>query len=152
MKFRDIVELFRDWSSSSSRLVFTELLGKLAHKSPLKISICELLAHPSQYAGISVVMTVRITATKEGASLWDPACTKVGLRLHSDPATSSDPAMLELDRVLNEHGLSDHPVIATLTGEFRQNHYDDIRHQAKAVFNAVAASDIRQSQSIEHRK
>jgi len=41
-------------------------------------------------------MSVRITAMKEGASLWDPGCSKLGVSLVTDPAVRSEPGILDL--------------------------------------------------------
>jgi len=61
-----------------------------------------------------MVITVRISAFKHGTSLWDPACPKLGTDLHTDPSVSPDPSLQELRTALRQHGLGDHPVIATL--------------------------------------
>jgi len=112
------------------------------------VSLCEVLSHPAAYAGKTVMVTVRILSTKEGASLWSPECRKrgIGLRIEVE-----GPGIPELRRALDLHGLADHPVVATLVGTLDPDHYDDITHRTRPVFKAISARDITQSQNVEHR-
>jgi hypothetical protein len=112
------------------------------------VSLCDVLSNPRAYAGKTVMVTVRILSTKEGASLWSPDCRKrgVGLRIEAE-----GPGMPELREALDLHGLADHPVVATLVGTLDPNYYDDIRHRKRQVFKVTAAKDIRQSRNVEHR-
>jgi hypothetical protein len=112
------------------------------------VSLCDVLSHPGAYAGKTVMVTVRILSTKEGASLWSPDCRKRGVWLRIE---AEGPGMPELRQALHLHGLGDHPVVATLVGTLDPDHYDDITHRKRQVFKATAARDIRQSRSVEHR-
>lgn len=147
-----------EWGQAVTRTVAVLACAGLAlaaqdggNKSAPSVSLCEVLTHPAEYSGKNVMLSVRITATKEGASLWDPGCSRVGVSLVTDPEVRSKPGIAELYRVLRLHGLSDHPVIARLSGVFLENQNSAVRHRRRPVFKAVAASDIRQSQAVEHR-
>ena len=96
-------------------------------------------------------MTVRITKTKDGTSLWNPSCAKHGIGMLMDAPSGSRPGLSELRRALTLHGLSDHPVIATLTGVFLYNDYDEIRHRHRSVLKVIDAVEIKQSETVEHR-
>jgi hypothetical protein len=115
------------------------------------VSLCEVLSHPAAYVGNNVTVTVRILSTKEGASLWNPDCRRLGVWLRIEPDARTGPGIAELGQALALHGLGDHPVIATLTGVFDPNHYDDIAHQKRPVFRAIAAKDITRSRNVERR-
>jgi hypothetical protein len=94
-------------------------------------------------------MTARITATKEGSFLWTPACRNLGVvSLQLEGQAESDSGLKGLQEMLRSHGLSDHPVIATLTGTFTYNQQPD-EHRHRAVFRANAASDLKQSDRVE---
>lgn len=113
------------------------------------ISLCEVLAHPADHSGRTLRMTVRITATKEGSFLWTPGCRNLGvvsLRMEGQPESES--GMKGLQDMLRAHGLSDHPVIATLTGTFIYNQQPE-EHRHKAVFTVNAASDLKQADRVE---
>lgn len=118
---------------------------------PVSVSLCEVIEHPTDYSGKSVVMTVRIWATKEGTSLWNPACKKYGIRMWFGVPFESKPALLELNRALSIYGLGDHPVIATLTGVFEKDNYDEILHRHYPVLKVINAVDIKRSQAVERR-
>ena len=117
----------------------------------LEITLCQMLTAPTEYTGKKIVLTARITSTKEGANLWSPACPRIGINLHVDQEFRSAPGIPELYRALALHGLGDHPVIATLTGFLDNDYFDEIRNQHRRVFKAIAASNIRQSQRVERR-
>ena len=57
--------------------------------------------------------------------------------------------LLELHRALSIYGLGDHPVIATLTGVFENNNYDEILHRHYPVLKIIDAIDIKISQAVE---
>jgi hypothetical protein len=135
--------------------VFVLAGGPCAHGETngpsVSVSLCDVIEHPRDYSGKSVVMTVRITATKEGTSLWNPSCAKDAIGMLIDAPSESGPGLLELRRAIKLHGLSDHPVIATLTGVFLYNDYDEIRHRRRSVLKVIDAAEIKQSQTAEHR-
>jgi len=124
---------------------------ELGNRSLPRVSLCEVLTHPTEYSGKSMVVSGRITATKEHVGLWDPGCSKLGVSLVTGPKAESEPGITELYRAIRLHGLSDHPVIADLTGIFLENEYDNVRRRRRSVFKAVAAANIRQSQTVERR-
>lgn len=94
-------------------------------------------------------MIVRITATKEGSFLWTPGCRNLGVvSLQMEGLSESDSGMKGLQDMLRAHGLSDHPVIATLTGTFTYNSQAD-EHRHRAAFKANTASDLKQSAHLE---
>jgi hypothetical protein len=114
------------------------------------VSLCEVLTHPSNYSGRKVKMTVRITSTKEGGFLWTPSCRSLGVAtLQIDDAVDSDSGISDLLDLLRSHGLSDHPVIATLAGTFIYNPKKD-EHRQRSVFKANAASNLKLSNHLEH--
>jgi hypothetical protein len=115
----------------------------------VRVSLCDVVEHPTYYSGKSVVMTVRILATKDGTSLWNPTCKKYGIRVKFGVPFESKPGLLELHRALSIHGLGDHPVIATLTGVFENNNYDEILHRSYPVLKIIDAIDIKISQAVE---
>jgi hypothetical protein len=128
-----------------------ETLAKGEDIKSVRVSLCDVLAHPKDFSEKSLIVTVRITATKEGASLWSPDCKKFGVDLLTDASAKSQPGIVALDQVLRLHGMSNHPVIATLSGIFINDEYDEFRHLHRSVFRATAATDIKQSENEEHR-
>jgi|HubBroStandDraft_6_1064221.scaffolds.fasta_scaffold191910_1 hypothetical protein len=116
-----------------------------------KVSLCDVLAQPSKYAGKTITLTVRITSTKEGTSLWSPDCSKLGVRLHVDREVRSEGGIAALYVEMDKYGLSDRPIIATLTGVYVSDYFDEIRHRNYPVFKAVSAKDITRSPKAEHR-
>ena len=104
--------------------------------------MCEILTHPTKYSGSNLIIAARFTATKEGTDLWDHGCPGLGVDLLEDPSVDSHPDMVELYRMLKKHGVSDHPVTAILTGQFKVDQYDVARQRKRWVFIVVAASDI----------
>jgi hypothetical protein len=109
-----------------------------------KVSMCALMATPKQYSGSMVEVAVRFTRTKEGTRLWDISCPDYGADLWIDPAVANDPSFLKLDEMLNAHGLSDHPVMATIQGVFSYAQYDKVRRQKRSTIKAEVVSDIKQ--------
>ena len=113
--------------------------------APPKVALCEVLAHPADYSGKAMTMTARITATKEGSFLWSPSCRNLGLTLQIEDQAKSDTGIQRLLEMLRQHGLSDHPVTATLTGVFLYNQQDEYRNRRRSVFRVSAASEIKQA-------
>jgi hypothetical protein len=120
-------------------------------EKPVNVSLCDVLARPKDFSGKTLIMTVRITSTKEGSFLWSPECRKLVLHLEIDASARSQKGISDLYQALKLYGLSDHPVVATLTGVFIYDQYDETRHRRSSVFNASAATDIKQSVKEEHR-
>lgn len=119
--------------------------------APIKLPLCEVLTHPKKYSGRNLIVTARFTATKEGTNLWDHGCPSLGVDLLEDPSVDSHPDMVELYRMLKDHGLSDHPVTAMVTGQFKDDQYDSVRDRRRRVFIAVSAAYIRQTKHVERR-
>ena len=115
---------------------------------PTTVSLCEVLAHPTDYSGTKITMTVRIVGTKEGSFVWSPRCRDLGRPLLQveDQSKPESGVKLLLD-MLRSHGLSDHPVVATLTGVFTYEQLGMPSNRHKAVFKVSAASDIKLSDS-----
>ena len=110
-----------------------------------KVALCDVLAHPADYSGKTLTMTVRITATKEGRFLWSSSCRNLGLPLQIEDQAKSDMGIQGLLEMLRQHGLSDHPVAATLTGVFFYNQQDEYRNRRRSVFRVSSATDIKQA-------
>lgn len=123
----------------------------VAESAATEVSLCDVLKEPAHYAGKTLMMTVRITSTKEGASLWSPGCSKLGVSLHVDRKHQSESGIVELYREMDKYGLSDHPIIATLTGIYDVEYFDPIRHRKRIVFRAETARDIKRSTKPEFR-
>jgi len=119
--------------------------------APQEHSLCDVLLHPKKYSGTTLMLKVRITATKEGSGLWDPACPNLGVDLLAIKDADSNETLVELYRMLRIHGMSDRPVIAMLTGEFTADQYDSLRDRHRSVFTVAAAADITQTKRVEHR-
>lgn len=60
-------------------------------------------------------------------------------------------ALGELEDALKAHGLSDHPVIATMRGVILFNQYDKIRRKKRTVLAIDSVEDVHQAASVEHR-
>jgi hypothetical protein len=110
-----------------------------------------MIRNPSAFANRRTEVVVRITATKDGSSVWDPACSKSGFRFQIAPVAQDRPDILKLHRALREHGLSDHPVVAVLRGVLVIDQWDEIRRIRRTTFVVDAARDIRLSPSVERR-
>ena len=119
-------------------------------EKPVNVSLCEVLTRPKDFSGKTLIMTVRITSTKEGGFLWSPECKKHVLYWKIDASARSQKGILDLYQALKLYGLSDHPVVATLTGVFIYDQYDGTSHRRSSVFNASAAADIKLSVKEEH--
>jgi hypothetical protein len=70
------------------------------------MSLCELLVHSKQYVGRTVSVRVRVTATKHGTGIWDPACSGWGADLQWQ---GSSPGMKRLDEALKKFGMGTIP-------------------------------------------
>lgn len=123
-----------------------------ADNPPLKPALCELFAHPGKYSGKDLMVSARITQTKDGSDIWDPGCPNSGAILRTNPSSESDPTVVELYRTLRLHGLSDHPVTAILFGVLRDEPYEQIPGRGRLIFVVTAASGISQTKHIERRK
>lgn len=120
-----------------------------AHGTPAKVTLCEVLARPAEYSGKTLTMTVRVTATKEGSFLWSPGCKNLQMPLQIEGQAKSNSDIQNLLEMLRLHGLSDHPVIANLTGVFLYNQHDEYHSFPWSFFRVSAATHVRQSDSIE---
>lgn len=107
-----------------------------------------VLKDPSKYAGKTITVVARISFTKEGGFLWSPGCSKRRVRLIIDLKDESGTAGGFL-AALRRHGLSDHPVIATLTGIYVPDYYDNIRNRHYPVFRVTAAAHVTRSRNVE---
>lgn len=116
-----------------------------------KVALCKLLVDPKAYKGKSVEVVARITATKEGIDIWDPACSSLGLNLSIDFDAPGKHGFRELEDALKAHGLSDHPVIATMRGVILFNQYDKIRRRNRTVLAIESVEDVHQAASVERR-
>lgn len=134
--------------SGSSCLLPTEAA---ANGDVERASICALMAAPKQYTGKTVEVIARITRTKEGIGLWDPSCGNLGVDLLIDFDETDKPGFKELEEALKAHGLSDHPVIATVQGVFTFNQYDKFKKQKRTVLVASSVFNVHQSSDVEHR-
>jgi hypothetical protein len=112
---------------------------------PPSFALCDVLARPADYSGKTITMTVRITATKEGSFLWSSSCRNLGLTLQIEDQTKSDTGVQSLLEMLRQHGLSDHPVTATLTGVILYNQQDEYRNRRRSVFRLSSAKEIKQT-------
>lgn len=118
----------------------------------LRPTLCELFAHPQKYVGKDLMVSARITQTKDGSDIWDPSCPNAGALLQTNPSTESDPTIVKLYRTLRLHGLSDHPVTATLHGILKEEQYEKVPNKRRLIFIVAAASDISRTKHIERRK
>ena len=117
---------------------------------PEKVQLCEVLKHPEKYADRVLKVSARITASIESAGIWDVSCRKLEARLQVGNADRENPSILALYRELGAHGLSDHPLTASLTGVFKYYPAEQ-GHPCRRVFIAREAAEIRQSELIERR-
>ena len=115
------------------------------------VSLCDLLRQPSIHARKALTVTVRLTSMKEGTSLWSPACSKLGVGLLTDDEARPDSGVRVLRQELEKYNLSARPVIATLTGVYERDYFDEIKHRNRPVFRVVAAKDIKRSRKTEFR-
>lgn len=145
MKNREFIR----WALSVLFLILTSFgCGYATAESsgaPPKVALCDVLGRPADYSGKTLTMTVRITATKEGSFLWNSSCKNLGLTLQIEDQAKSDTGIQGLLEMLRQHGLSDHPVTATLTGVFLYNQQDEYRNRRRSVFRASSATEIKQA-------
>jgi len=125
--------------------------AKHGNERVIQIPLCRLLADPRAYAGKTVEVVARITATKEGIDIWDPTCKNIGVDLVIDFDAPGKKGFSELEDSLRAHGLSDHPVIATLRGMFIPNQYDKVRRKKRTVLAVESVEGVHQAASVERR-
>lgn len=123
------------WASSSER-------------TSARADLCDVLRTPSKYAGKTITVVARISLTKEGGFLWSPGCSKRRVRLIIDLKDESGTAGGFL-AALRRHGLSDHPIIATLTGIYVPDYYDDTRNLRYPVFRVTGVAQVTRSRDVE---
>ena len=116
-----------------------------------KVDLCSLIANSKSYAGKSVATVGRITATKEGIDMWDPACTNLGVDISIDFDATGRRGFGVLEQALKAHGLSSHPVIASVTGVLRWNCYDKTRHKKRTVLEVESVDEVHQATVVERR-
>jgi hypothetical protein len=116
-----------------------------------KVSLCDLVANSKQYLGLTVTTTVRIEAFKHGTGIWDPTCRGKGSDLHFPISGRESSSVTELRSALRQTVMSDHPVIATLTGKWLGTQYYEHQFiaQPRIVFEVIEAKDITRSTKIE---
>ena len=125
----------------------SENSGKL---QPQKVQLCEVLKHPQKYADRILTVSARITASIEVANIWDPDCRKFGARLQIGTVDRNNPSILALYREMGAHGLSDHPLMASLTGVFKY-YPPEQGNRERRVFIAREAADIRRPEIVERK-
>jgi hypothetical protein len=110
------------------------------------VALCKVLAHPTDYSGKTITITVHIASTKEGTFLWSASCRNLVLALQIEDQARSDESIRDLLQMLRQHGLSDHPVTATLTGLFLHNNQRGNSNRHRSVFRVRSASEIKQAE------
>ena len=107
------------------------------------VPFCELVKNSQQYSGKIVTTTARITRFKHGTGLGDPACP-ISADLQIEETQRASPDMRQLDEALSRHGISDHPIIATLTGTWMGRQYTDNKFilQPRLVFRVSDAHNV----------
>jgi hypothetical protein len=90
-------------------------------------------------------------ASKHVTVIWDPACHENGADLHFSSTGAESPSVIELQKVLRQNGMGDHPVIATLTGTWLGTVYYEHQFlaQPRIVFEVIDAQSITRSVKIE---
>ena len=111
--------------------------------------LCDVLRNPSRYAGKTITVIARVTSTKDGGFLWSPSCSKRGVRMIIDLKPESGNSAAEFLAALRKYGLSDRPVIATLTGVYVADYHDEIRNRRYPAFRITAAANVRRSRHVE---
>jgi hypothetical protein len=133
-----------------SILLLLTVVGRVhASSPPSEAGLCEVLAHPSSYSGKTLNITARITSTKEGSFLWDKSCRNLVVALRIGDEAKSDAGVQNLLQMLRLHGLSDHAVIATLTGVFLYDQRVENTDRSRSIFRVSAASQIKQDGSSQ---
>jgi len=115
------------------------------------LQLCKLLSNPKVHSGKVVDIQARITSVKEGSNIWDPDCPNLGAILIVDPSPDADPSIHELDRMMRLHGLSDHPVTASLVGVLKIENRRPSNRKV-LVFTAQKARNIGQTKQRELRR
>jgi len=113
-------------------------------------SYCATFKSPGSYLGKQVRIRARITATKEGTYLWDPQCRSTFAQLNYQDDPQNIKSLANLADFLMQYGLSDHPVIATLTGSVKKRRCDGSLWRSCFVFVAQESSDVTLSDNIDH--
>ena len=114
-----------------------------------RIALCEMVRSANAFAGRRAEVLARITATKEGSFLWDPGCLNRIVALDFARYAQQKPDMLDLHRALREYGLSDHTVMALLTGTLLLNQSDEFNRRKHTVFEVDEARDVKLSPVFE---
>jgi hypothetical protein len=121
-----------------------------AHAAISSVLFCDAFKSPDTYVGKQIRFRARITATKEGTFLWDPQCRNTFALLHYKNETQNTTSMSNLSGFLMRYGLSDHPIIATLTGSVKKQRCADSLWRTCLVFVTHEASAVTLSGNIEH--
>ena len=123
------------------------------HNNIATVDLCDLLRKPLLYSGKTITTTVRIVRGKHVTGIWDPACSNLGADLYIEESARSSPSIMELDRMLSEAGMGDHPVIATLIGIWLPNQTTGNKFlpQPRRVLKVSEASHAERSARIERR-
>jgi hypothetical protein len=114
--------------------------------APPTIALCDVLAHPADYAGKTIALTVHITSTKEGSFLWSSRCRNHVLKLQIEDQARSNKGVQDLLEMLRQYGLSDRPVTATLIGVFLYSNQDGDGSRRRSVFRVRSATEIKQAE------
>ena len=125
------------------------VIGTQAVGAALHLSLCDILNNPTAFSGSPIVVRVRIYADKENTYIWEPTCKGRGISMQVDPSAESDPGVTKLIRLVHTYPNFGHPVIATLTGTFLYDHYDEIRQERRSILSVTAASDMSRSPNVE---
>jgi hypothetical protein len=112
--------------------------------------MCDMVTSGDSLVGKRIDVLVRITATKEGAFLWDPGCHGRVVAISFARPAQNQPDILELRRAMKDYGLSDHPVMAAVTGTLLLNRRDEVHPVLHNEFQVDAASDVHLSAAPEH--
>jgi hypothetical protein len=104
---------------------------------------------PNAFAGRRLEIVGLITATKEGAFVWDSACRNRGIPLLFAKTAQEQSDILELGRAMRNHGLSDHPIAARLRGTLLIDWGDKVRQTTYTAFEVDGATDIEQSPTVQ---
>lgn len=126
---------------------------ELASPASISLPLCELLKNRKAYVGEFVTFTAHITAGKHVTGLWDNGCPNLGADLRLQESSRRSDSLRELEAMLRKHGLTDRPVIATLTGKWLGEKYEEHQFiaQPRLIFEASSASDTHQSRTPERR-
>ena len=89
-----------------------------------------------------------MASNKEGGFLWRPECRLYIVKMRFEPSEPLTPEMHQLYEMLGSHGLSDYPVIATLTGVLSYGLSADKKRKI-AIFTITSATNVHLSKKIE---